>query len=103
MDVTHSTPFGDFEWDSLKDAVNIKKHGISFIDAVDVFCDECRVMVFDAVHSEDEDRFLLIGRIKYSKIVLVVFTDRHTKCRIISARLATKKEVGIYEQLKYTH
>lgn len=98
MNVIHTTPYGVFEWDSLKEAANRKKHGISFFDAVYAFCDGYRVMLFDEEHSEEEDRFLLIGSIRHSKIALVVFTDRHGKCRIISARLATRTEVSICKQ-----
>ncbi len=96
MDIRHSTAYGDFEWDSAKNAANIKKHGISFFDACAVFQDEQGMLIFDATHSEHEERFTLIGRLKRYAIAVAVFTERGRTLRIISARLATKKEALRY-------
>lgn len=64
MKTTYPTAYGDFEWDSEKEAANRRKHGISFVDAVVVFKDEQRFLVYDSAHSEDEDRYILLGRLR---------------------------------------
>ena len=85
----------DFEWDENKNKINKAKHGISFETAARVFLDENRVEIFDAKNSkENEDRFITIG--KAGKILFVVFTEREDRTRIISARLAEKKEKEAY-------
>lgn len=85
----------DFEWDENKNKINKAKHGISFETAARVFLDENRVEIFDARNSkENEDRFITIG--KAGKILFVVFTEREDRTRIISARLAEKKEKEAY-------
>ena len=95
MDVFHESPFGKFEWDSDKDAINRRKHRISFLDALEVFRDENRLDVYDD-SGEGEDRFKTIGRIKVALVILVVHTDRNGSIRLISARKATKKEERDY-------
>ena len=92
-----------FEWDSEKEAANRKKHGISFADAIAVFEDERAILVFDDAHSEAEDRFRIIGRLRGQLIALVVVTDRGAHTRIISARLANKHEVQLYEGRSFPH
>lgn len=101
MKTTYPTAYGDFEWDSEKEAANRRKHGISFVDAVVVFKDEQRFLVYDSAHSEDEDRYILLGRLREFHIVVVVYTERDSHYRIISARLATKSEVRTYERQLY--
>jgi hypothetical protein len=88
-----------FEWDIAKAASNLKKHGISFKEAESVFYDEFAVQFYDGGHSEDEDRFLMLGLSGESKILLVCHCERdagHT-IRIISARKATKNERKLYK------
>ena len=82
------------EWDDEKNQINKKKHGISFEDAALVFLDENRIDDYDEIHSEDEDRIKVIGRV--GKILAVIYTERIEKYRIISARYATKKEERDY-------
>lgn len=101
MNVSLSTSFGVFEWDSEKEAANLKKHGISFSDAVAVFQDEQGILMYDAEHSVGEERFTILGRLKGDIVALVVFTERGEVTRIISARLATKKEVKYYDAQVY--
>ena len=83
-----------FEWDDEKDKSNKKKHGLSFATAVKAFNDDCRVEIYDEFHSQDEDRFIVIGLAE--DIVFLVYTIREETCRIISARLATTEERRLY-------
>lgn len=87
-----------FEWDTKKAATNLKKHGISFEEAKSVFYDEFAVQFYDNGHSDDEDRFLMLGLSCESKILLVCHCERDTgeTIRIISARKATKNERKLY-------
>ena len=80
-----------FEWDTEKELLNIQKHGIDFETASHVFLDEYRIEYYNKSHSTPfEDRYITIGLA--GKILTVVYTDRSTSLRIISARLATKNE-----------
>lgn len=82
-----------FEWDDAKDRKNIAKHGIPFRTAILVFADPNRIEKYDDVHSLDEDRYLTIGEINGTFMVLtIVYTERSETIRIISARRATKRE-----------
>lgn len=83
-----------FEWDEEKDKTNKIKHGVSFEMAALVFNDPNRVVFYDAIHSIDEERYVTIGRV--NQILFVVFTERHEKIRLISARLANKRERKLY-------
>lgn len=86
-----------FEWDEEKERINISKHGIDFSTAALVFGDTNRIETYDEVHSIDEDRYVTIGQINgVAIVVLVVYTERKTAIRIISARLATKREKEAY-------
>lgn len=89
-----------FEWDPDKVAQNLKKHGISFEDASEVFSDVLAASVEDTTHSGDENRFIIIGQTSKRRILLVVYSERGESFRIISARTATKQEVRIYEEGK---
>jgi len=91
-----------FEWDDRKEKTNIKKHGISFDEARTVFYDENAVQFFNPDHSEDEDRFILLG-ISFKLRALVVghcFRKSETVVRIISARKADKDEERVYWRLR---
>ena len=79
-----------FEWDNEKAELNRQKHGISFETAALVFADENRIERYDSVHSDNEDRYITIGRVK--EILFVVYTERLDKTRLISARRATLEE-----------
>ena len=81
-----------FEWDEDKEEINMRKHGISFKIASKVFLDENRIEIYDKTHSIDEDRFVTIGSI--GEILFVVYTERDSRIRMISARLATNREEG---------
>ena len=86
-----------FEWDAEKDKKNIVKHGIPFRTAILVFSDPDRIEKYDDVHSLDEDRYLTIGGIGGTfMVVTVVYTERPEAIRIISARRATRVEKEEY-------
>ena len=88
----------EFEWDETKAISNLSKHGIPFDEASTVFDDTLLITVFDDKHSDDEDRFITIGRSKTSKLLIVAHVERDGKTRIISARAATKHEENFYVQ-----
>ena len=94
MDIYFELDEYNFEWDSEKAEINLKKHGIRFNTAVYAFLDENRIDEFDELHSDFEDRYKIIGRV--GKILAVIYTERGENYRIISARYATKKEVNDY-------
>ena len=87
----------DFEWDSEKAASNLQKHDVSFSEAATIFGDPFEVTIADPDHSEGEFRFLSIGRSQSSRLLVVAYTERDNRIRIISARPATPKEVRNYE------
>ena len=83
-----------FEWDERKNSANKKQHGVSFDEAQSVFFDEDAIEYDDPEHSDDEDRFILVGR-SYQLRVLVVchcFRRPASVIRIISARKASLRE-----------
>ena len=86
-----------FEWDDEKEKANIAKHGIDFSTAALVFGDTNRIEKYDELHSAEEDRYITIGQINgVAIVVMVVYTERNPAIRIISARLATKREKEAY-------
>lgn len=87
-----------FKWDADKARTNERKHGVSFDEAATVFEDPLSIAIPDPDHSEDEDRFILMGSTYLGRVLVVVHTDRVDNIRIISARLATKTERRAYEQ-----
>ncbi|MBZ4220516.1 MAG: BrnT family toxin [Chlorobium sp.] len=86
-----------FEWDHQKALSNEQKHGISFDEASTVFGDSLSLTLHDPLHSENEDRFVIIGTSYKNRMLIVVHTERGNKIRIISARKATKNERSQYE------
>ena len=91
-----------FEWDAEKASINQKKHGVTFEEAQTVFGDYDALRIFDPGHSEDEDRFILLGMSAVLRILVVChcYRENDEKIRIISARKATKKESAAYERRK---
>jgi len=79
-----------FEWDSEKALLNWKKHTVNFEDAALVFADENRIERFDSEHSDDEDRYITIGKVE--SVLFVIYTERGEITRLISARRATAQE-----------
>ena len=90
----------EFDWDPNKNDVNLRKHGISFDEAETVFEDERAVTIYDEEHSEDEDRFKIIGISTKLRELAVCHCYRNGDMviRIISARRATKNESKLYER-----
>jgi uncharacterized protein len=91
------TPDG-FEWNEEKAKSNLRKHGVSFVEAATVFDDPWYLIMDDPDHSVGEQRFLVLGYSIASRLLLVVYCDRAEAIRIISARPATPFEQRRYEQ-----
>jgi len=87
-----------FEWDAEKARQNVDKHGISFEEAVTAFGDPLSVTISDPDHSDSEDRRLLMGMSRRSRLVVVAFAERGDRLRIITARLASRREKRKYEE-----
>ena len=89
-----------FEWDPRKAAANLRKHGVSFSEAQTVFTDEHGVVIDDAEHSAEEDRFVLLGVSAASRTLVVVHCYRTAErvIRILSARKADRLERRQYEE-----
>ena len=87
-----------FEWDPKKASSNEKKHGVSFEEARTVFFDENAKLIDDPDHSEDEDRFVLLGLSSSLRVILVChcYRDEGGVIRIISARKASSHESKQY-------
>ena len=85
-----------FEWDPEKARRNLVKHGVSVEEAATAFSDPPSLTTFDPDHSEDEDRYLLLGATHTLRLVVVAHTHRDESVRIISARLASKRERSTY-------
>jgi uncharacterized protein len=88
-----------FEWDPVKAKNNIRKHGVSFDEAVTVFKDPLAFIFDDRTHSEQEHREIIIGVSALQRMVLVCFVERlEDIVRIISVRAATRQEIKDYEE-----
>ena len=96
MYIQLSMNYGLFEWDNEKNTSNKKKRKIGFEEAALVFDDPFHIELYDNTHSDKEDRFLAIGTVVNVLIVLVVYTEKNEKIRIISARAATNREKELY-------
>jgi len=88
----------DFEWDSTKAEENLKRHGVTFEEALTVFANPLARIFDDPDHSTDESREIVVGHSQKHRLLLVSFTQRSAKVRIISARKMTKRERADYEQ-----
>lgn len=88
----------NFEWDEAKARTNKKKHGVSFLEASEVFADEQSSCVPDPDHSFGEERYLLFGLSSTGIPLVVSYTERHSYIRIISARRMTRQERKAYEE-----
>ena len=87
-----------FEWDERKASQNLVKHNVSFEEAVSVFGDPLSRTFPDPDHSQDEERFIIIGASESGKILVIAHTDDERTVRIISAREATYGERKSYEE-----
>ena len=89
-----------FEWDPAKNALNRRKHGVSFSEATTVFADETALLIDDPDHSDAEDRFVLLGLSSRLRVLVVVHCYRADDAviRLISARKADRQERARYAQ-----
>jgi uncharacterized DUF497 family protein len=87
-----------FEWDPDKAEANRRKHGVSFEEASTAFGDPLSLTVGDPDHSQEEERYVLIGTTFRGRLVVVVHTDREGATRLVSARMAEPRERRRYEQ-----
>ncbi|MBI4482627.1 MAG: BrnT family toxin [Acidobacteria bacterium] len=88
----------NFEWDPAKAEANLKKHGVSFEEAVTAFGDPLSMNMPDPDHSEGEQRFIVLGMSDRYRLLVVCYAERPPRTRIISARLATRPERKHYEE-----
>ena len=88
----------EFEWDPRKAELNLKEHGVSFDDATTVFRDTLSITIADPGHSGSEDRFVDIGMSHRGQLLVVSYTERKDRIRIISARTPTRAERKTYEE-----
>ena len=91
-----------FVWDENKSEINIRKDGVSFPEAQSVFDDYDALQIYDPDHSEEEDRFILLGMSSALRVLVVChcFRENDEQIRIISARKATKNEKSTYDRRK---
>src|SRR5437762_8426017 len=87
-----------FEWDEAKARRNLKKHGVTFAEATSVLGDPLSLTIDDPLHSEQEARFVTIGQSSAGRLLVVVHAEREDHIRIISARVATRRERQSYEE-----
>jgi uncharacterized DUF497 family protein len=87
----------EFEWDPRKAEENLRKHGVAFTEAMTILGDPLEVTLADPDHSQEEFRFLSLGRSEADRLLVVSYTERSSRIRIISAREATPKERREYE------
>jgi uncharacterized protein len=87
-----------FDWDENKAASNLLKHGVSFAEAKTVFDDPLYVDFYDPAHSDDEDRYLIVGESNQRRLLIVSYTERGNLIRLISAREVTRTEREVYEE-----
>lgn len=88
----------NFEWDENKASRNFLKHGVSFEEAGTVFDDPLYIDFYDPDHSENEQRYLIVGESNRGRLLIVSYTERDDLIRIISAREVTGVEREAYEE-----
>ncbi len=87
-----------FDWDENKAASNLSKHGVSFEEAKTVFGDPLYVDFYDPDHSDDEERYLIVGESNQGRLLIVSYTERGDSIHLISARVVTRSEREAYEE-----
>jgi uncharacterized DUF497 family protein len=92
-----------FEWDIDKSSINLKKHKVSFEEAMSVWNDDYAAMFYDEKHSDFEERYYFVGYSKKNNLLVISFTERDNKIRIISARKATKYERNRHEENRFKY
>ena len=89
-------PFS-FEWDKGNKGKNFAKHQVADQECEEVFFDQHKRILKDIIHSQREDRYVLLGQTRAKRKLFIVFTMRREKIRVISARILNKREEGLYE------
>lgn len=87
----------EFEWDDVKAAINLTRHGVDFQDAIHAFLDPFRLELEDTRYDYGESRFRLLGEVN-GVLLAVIFTEREEVIRLISARVAEPNERRIYHE-----
>jgi len=87
-----------FEFDPTKAAINRRKHGVTFDEAISVFDDPLSSTLPDDQHSDEENRFITVGMSAQQRLLFVVYTDKDSRIRLIGARTVTAAEREQYEQ-----
>jgi uncharacterized protein len=87
-----------FDWDENKAVSNRSKHGVSFEEAKTVFDDPLYVDFYDPAHSDEEDRYLIVGESSQRRLLIASYTERGNLIRLISAREVTRTERKVYEE-----
>lgn len=87
----------EFEWNEIKAQANVRRHGVSFEEAATVFSDPLAILLPDPDHSQGEERFLVLGMSSRQRVLVVSHAERPPRTRLISARQATRRERGQYE------
>ena len=88
----------DFEWQASKADANVRKHGVGFEEASSVFANPLARIFDDPDHSADEAREIIVGHSSRQRLLIVSFTERGSRVRLVSARAATKRERHDYEK-----
>lgn len=87
-----------FEWDKGNASKNVVKHKVSNQEAEEVFFDKYKKILKDILHSGSEERYVVLGKTKHGRLLVVAFTTRRRNVRVISARPINKKETHLYEK-----
>lgn len=87
-----------FTWDPRKAALNERKHGLTFLEAATVYVDRFSITMPDPIHSEGEERSVLIGQSYRGRLLVVIHVEQGDEIRLISARPATRRERRVYEE-----
>lgn len=86
------------EWDEDKATSNWLKHEVSFEEAKTIFDDPLYVDFYDIDHSDDEERYLIVGESNQGRLLIASYTERGNSMRLISAREVTRAEKAVYEE-----
>ena len=87
-----------FEWDQGNTDKIYRKHKVKSFECEEVFFDENKIIFKNVLHSDKEERYILLGKTKKERLLFLVFTTRQHKIRVVSARDTNKKERGLYEK-----
>lgn len=87
-----------FEWDNGNSNKNLIKHNVTNYECEEVFLDLNKLILKDLIHSQKENRYLIIGNTKKNRVLFIVFTIRNSFIRVISARDINKQEYKLYEK-----